>query len=129
VIRYVRLVGGKVVLTLRACLIVPILLAFPMLCFAGVISIKNSSAAFRPGATAGGESNWTFSTPTARDTITWTSGENHTDGVSRVKMSYGPETKFDFTGGSPASRTFTGFKRDDGPGPRGSTTHTEGSGD
>lgn len=61
--------------------------------------------------------------------ITWISGENTTDGVPHAEQTFGPEPKFimDEFGGIKA-RDFTGFMDPDSPGPRGSTTYTEGSG-
>lgn len=61
--------------------------------------------------------------------ITWISGDNQTDGVVHPQQSW-TEDKFtlDEQGGIGA-RGFTGFKDNDGPGPFGSTTTTQGSGE
>ena len=83
------------------------------------------------GTNVGGDNkSWKFSTPTASDTITWTSGPNVTDQTSWPLKTYGPEAKFNIppTGGTPTGRTFTGFSRKDGPGSTGSYSFTSGVG-
>lgn len=77
--------------------------------------------------TDSGSATWRFSNPTAADTITWTSGINHTDGVAHAINTFGPEPKFT-TVPALAGRVFAGFADNDGPGPLGSTTSTSGSG-
>jgi hypothetical protein len=77
--------------------------------------------------TASGSNTWRYSDPTAADKITWTSGPNTTDGLGHVQNVFGPEQKFT-TAPALAGRTFTGFIDNDGPGPSGSTTHTDGAG-
>jgi hypothetical protein len=80
------------------------------------------------GGTQTGFSTWVFSEPTARDTILWQSGVNQTDGVLHPLQIFGPEGKFDFSTGTFAPRTYTGFNRSDGPGPLGSFAFTTGNG-
>jgi hypothetical protein len=79
-----------------------------------------------------GVSRFTITRVALDSFITWTSGENQTDGVVHALQTYGPEPKFNykpFPGGFDlAARVFTGFTDKDGPGPRGSTTETSGSG-
>ena len=83
------------------------------------------------GITAGrdagdsGSASWIFTTPTTADTITWTSGDNFTDRKKFPKTTW-TETKFDLP--RPTGRTFTGFTKQCGPGPSGSTTSKGGYG-
>ena len=74
--------------------------------------------------------SWYNSQPKGTEDITWTSGENKTDGVTHVKNTFGPELKFDPVLSAPLPpyyvvQEFDGFDDTDGPGPSGSTTHTK----
>jgi hypothetical protein len=59
--------------------------------------------------------------------ITWISGPNTTDFLEHAKEEW-VEPKFNREGGGIGFRKLTGFIDKDGPGPRGSTTETRGSG-
>jgi hypothetical protein len=71
-------------------------------------------------------SAWTLLTPKATDTITWTTGENKTDGQTHMKLSL-TEQKFDTSSTPPSGVTPLGFDSTD-TGPYGSKALTSGLG-
>ncbi len=85
------------------------------------------SWAARPASADTGTNNFRWSTPTAANTIKWTSGENWTDGFSWSQRTYGPELKFALA--PVRGRIFTGFSRTNGPSLHcGSSATTSGTG-
>lgn len=97
---------------------------------AAVVTAVNGRAAVTEGPLS---AEWVVTTPTAADTISWTSGHNTTDEGVHGKRSLGPEPKFSFTppfvtGLTYKGRTFTGMPAITDTGVCGSTAKTSGSG-
>jgi hypothetical protein len=81
----------------------------------------------KPGAKPwdSGGNDWVVTTPTAGDTISFSSGVNSADATAFPSLSYGPFTKFGFPG--PVGRTvLPAYTRTDS-GPRGSKAFTGGN--
>lgn len=91
-----------------------------------------SGAGALRNATDFGSKTWRFYNPSALDTITWTSGINHTDGVAHPMEIEGVEFKFKIPpnpGQKFTGRIFDGFRDvDGGPVPTRSEAITSGRG-
>src|SRR5438128_813934 len=86
----------------------------------------NGTGLVRTRPTANGPRNYVILNPKGTETIQFGSGFNETDDIPWPNFRYNSEPKFNV---SPLSaRTYTGFSRTDGPGPKGSVAITSGGG-
>lgn len=112
-------------------ILIAALLGAPAPLAAATVEISTGPIWVNPGDGAGGSANvasFKLVAPSVDSDITWISGANVTDQQVHVQQQW-TESKFDRSElGGIGARTLAGFKDADGPGPRGSTTETRGSG-